>query len=76
MKKIYAFLTALFAFWCCFEYNGEMIHGNPVHFEGWYDEAGREQMIIWMDEEHEYTVYSDELTLMCCEEYECREESE
>lgn len=71
MKRIkrLAFIAALF--WCCFWYEiaGERVflEGSPQHFEGWFDEYGEEQMIIWMDDV-EYIVYRDEMMIYCYDE--------
>ena len=67
MKKWIKRLVSIAAlFWCCFWYeiDGQrvFIQGNPQHFEGWYDEAGKEQMIIWMGDV-EYIVYTDDMMM-------------
>lgn len=69
MKMIKRVLLITLSFWCCFYYNidGEivLVRGNPRHFEGWYDEeTGKEQQIIWMEDGREYTVDTDDLTMI------------
>lgn len=70
MKRI---LSGMCAFWACFWYPSPnavdriWIHGNPDHFEGWYDEFGEEQQYIWMNGK-EYLVYRKDLTLFYYDE--------
>lgn len=52
------------AFWCCFWQGDRFICGNPIHFEGWYDEEGKEQQVIWMGDGEKFIVYLDDLTMI------------
>lgn len=61
IKRIVCIIAA---FWCCFWYGDRFICGNPVHFEGWYDNDGKEMQIIWMDDGEKFIVYEDDLTMI------------
>ena len=64
MKKIKRIVCMAAAFWCCFQAGDRFVCGNPVHFEGWYDNDGKEMQIIWMGDGERYIVYEDDLMMI------------
>ena len=70
LKRI---LSGMCAFWAAFWYPSPdspdrvWIQGNPEHFEGWFDDDGREQQYIWIDDT-EYLVYRDDLIIIYYDE--------